>query len=149
MGYYIHISSFLSEQNILNSLENSGLKSTFLFCLIFQFYLMYRLICQKPAHFLSAQIVLVSAFFFQMFIALGMYNFECTHRRKCVEVSKRFLYLVVFLPSNQLPTLWFLKKIRAWQPKKCGKPRPRSSCQIHQVHLNNMKLTGCDYFNCI
>ena len=36
---------------------------------------MYRLICQKPAHFLSAQMALVSIFF-QMFIVLGMYNFD-------------------------------------------------------------------------
>ena len=35
---------------------------------------MYRLICQKSAHFLSAQMALVSTFF-QMFIVLGMYNF--------------------------------------------------------------------------
>ena len=35
---------------------------------------MYRLICKKPAHFLSAQVDLVSTFF-QMFIVLGMYNF--------------------------------------------------------------------------
>ena len=34
---------------------------------------MYRLICQKPAHFLSAQMALVSTFF-KMFIVLGMYN---------------------------------------------------------------------------
>ena len=47
----------------------------FLFRLIFQFYLMYRLICQKPAHFLSAQMALVSTFF-KMFIVLRMYNFD-------------------------------------------------------------------------
>jgi hypothetical protein len=35
---------------------------------------MYRLICQKPGHLLSAQMALVSTFF-QMFIVLGMYNF--------------------------------------------------------------------------
>ena len=35
---------------------------------------MYKLICQKPAHFLSGQMALVSTFF-QMFIILGMYNF--------------------------------------------------------------------------
>ena len=35
---------------------------------------MYRLIGQKPAHFLSAQMALVSTFF-QKFIVLGMYNF--------------------------------------------------------------------------
>ena len=36
---------------------------------------MYRLIWQKPAHFLSAQMALVSTFF-QRIIVLGMYNFE-------------------------------------------------------------------------
>ena len=41
---------------------------------------MYRLICQKPAHFLSAQKVLVSTFF-QIFIVIGMYNFG--HSAKC------------------------------------------------------------------
>ena len=35
---------------------------------------MYRLICQKPAHFLSAHMALVSTFF-QMLIVLGTYNF--------------------------------------------------------------------------
>ena len=38
-----------------------------------QFYLMYRLICQKPANFWSAQMALVSTFF-SMFIVLGIYN---------------------------------------------------------------------------
>ena len=74
MGYYCLFFSFLGEKNILNLLENSGLKSRFLFCLIFQFYLMYRLICQKPAYILSAQMALVSSFF-QMSIVLWMYNF--------------------------------------------------------------------------
>ena len=36
---------------------------------------MYRLICQKAAHFLSAQMALLSSFF-QMFKVLGMYNFS-------------------------------------------------------------------------
>jgi hypothetical protein len=35
---------------------------------------MYRLICQKPAHFFSAQMALVSIFL-QMFIVLGIHNF--------------------------------------------------------------------------
>ena len=35
---------------------------------------MYRLICQKQVHFLSAQMALVSTFF-QMFIVLWIYNF--------------------------------------------------------------------------
>ena len=34
---------------------------------------MYRLICEKPADFLSAEMALVSTFF-QMFLELGMYN---------------------------------------------------------------------------
>ena len=50
-GLLFPLFKFFGWKNILNYLENSGLKSRFLFCLIFQFYLMYRLICQKPAHF--------------------------------------------------------------------------------------------------
>ena len=57
-----------------NQIENSGLKSRFLFCFIFEFFLMYRLIFQKPVHFLSTQMTLVSTFF-QMFILLWLYNF--------------------------------------------------------------------------
>ena len=68
MGYYFHFTSLLGEEKNPNELENSG------FCLIFQFYLMYRLSCQKPVHFLSAQMALVSTFF-QTFIVIGMYNF--------------------------------------------------------------------------
>ena len=51
-------------------IENWGLKSRFLFCLIFQFY---WLICQKPAQYLYAQMALARTFF-QMFIVLGMYT---------------------------------------------------------------------------
>ena len=36
-------------------------------------YLMYKLICQKPANFLYAQMAGLSSFR-QMFIALGIYN---------------------------------------------------------------------------
>ena len=73
-GLFISLFSFFGWKSILNQLENSGLKSRFLFCLICQSYLMYRLICQKPAYSLSAQMALVSTFF-QMFLVLGMYNF--------------------------------------------------------------------------
>ena len=48
---------------------------------------MYRLICQKPAHFLSAQMALVSTFF-QMFIELGMYNFGRALKKKNFQMSK-------------------------------------------------------------
>ena len=46
---------------------------------------MYRLICQKPAHFLSAQMALVGTFF-QMFIVLGMYNFAC---RQSIQIAEK------------------------------------------------------------
>ena len=62
MGYYFHFPSFLGEKTFYVNLK-FRIKSIFLFCLIFQFCLMYRLICQKPAHFLSAQMALVSTFF--------------------------------------------------------------------------------------
>ena len=74
IGLLFSLFKFCGWKNIWKQLKNSGLRSRFLFCLIFQFCLMYRLICQKPTHFLSAQMALVSTFF-QMFIVLGMYNF--------------------------------------------------------------------------
>ena len=43
---------------------------TAILCKISGYYLMYKLICQKPAHSLSAQDI-----FFEVFIVLGMYNF--------------------------------------------------------------------------
>ena len=49
---------------------------------------MYRLICQKPAHFLSAQMALVSTFF-QMFIVLGMYNFAKGHKKARFQWDKQ------------------------------------------------------------
>ena len=55
-----------------------------LFCLIFQFYLIYRLICKKPTHFLTAQMALVSTIF-QMFIVLGMYKFGL-HLKEVVQL---------------------------------------------------------------
>ena len=36
---------------------------------------MYKLICQKPARFLYAQMAVLSSFL-QVFILLGMYNFD-------------------------------------------------------------------------
>ena len=46
---------------------------------------MYRLICHKPAHFLSAQMALVSTFF-QIFI-LGMYNFDTSTKMSHQDVK--------------------------------------------------------------
>ena len=62
-------------------IENSELKSRSLFGLIFQFYLMYRLIFQRPVHLLSAQIASVSTLF-QMFIVLWMYDFESIKKKR-------------------------------------------------------------------
>ena len=42
--------------------------------ILFNISVLLDVICQKPAHFLSAQMALVSTFF-QMFIVLGVYNF--------------------------------------------------------------------------
>ena len=47
---------------------------------------MYRLICQKPAHFLSAQ----------MFIVLGMYNFDTC----LTTVAKKQLHDYFFVSSR-------------------------------------------------
>ena len=59
---------------------------------MFQFYLMYRLICRKkPAHFLSVQMALVSTFF-QMFIVLGIYNFASVKDYITTSLAK-FRYL--------------------------------------------------------
>ena len=46
-------------------------------CLRITFF-MYKVMCQKPAHFLSAQMAVLSSFL-QVFILLGMYNFSLLH----------------------------------------------------------------------
>ena len=54
-GLLFSLYKFFGWKNILNLLEISGLKSRFLFGLIFWFYLMYMLLtCKKPAHFLPS-----------------------------------------------------------------------------------------------
>jgi hypothetical protein len=60
----------------LNQHENSRLKSRFLFYFIFQSFLRYN--PPETSHFLSAQMALVSTFY-QMFIELGMYNFDLVY----------------------------------------------------------------------
>ena len=75
---------------------------------------MEKEICLKPAHFLSAQMALVSTFF-QMFIALGMYNFEVILDKEnsnnifFLEMSKDQCYSVFFLP---IPTFFHNLKLR-------------------------------------
>ena len=61
---------------------------------------MYRLICQKPAHFLFAQMALVSTFF-QMFIVVGMYIFGLGLRPRAFQtvlyrINLKKNYTVVF-----------------------------------------------------
>ena len=42
------------------------------------FYLIYKIICQKTACLLFIQLALLSSFF-QVFIVLGIYGFECSN----------------------------------------------------------------------
>ena len=59
---------------------------------------MYRLICQKPANFLSAQMALVSTFF-QIFIVPGIYNFASLP--KCAEFKNtRYVISEFYLKFN-------------------------------------------------
>ena len=64
---------------------------------------MYRLVCQKPAHFLSAQMALLSTFF-QMFIVPGMYNFAIdTKGRIAIEWNSfRMAWAYTILDSSLL-----------------------------------------------
>ena len=102
--------------DLLLKAEKKKSLARFLFCLIFQFYLMYRLIRQKPAHFFSAQMALVSTFF-QMFVVLGMYNFGF--------LVKWNLWPVICLLQNREKILgiWYtfafyfknsLKRVKVW-----------------------------------
>ena len=69
MGSSFHFLIFW--KYIQNWNENSG--SFLEFLKISGFYLMYKLICQKLAHFLSAQMTVMSNF--SVIILLEMYNF--------------------------------------------------------------------------
>ena len=64
--FFLSFFMFLGCKYILNW------KSRLLYCL--RFYLMYKLICQKPDHFFSAVAVLSN--FLQVFILLKMHNFD-------------------------------------------------------------------------
>ena len=129
MGYYFHFSSFLGEKTFYK-LENSGLESRFLFCLIFQFYLMYRLICQKPPHFLSAQMALVSTFL-KMFIVLGMYNFVVTVEFK-TKLYHNFLSFMI---------LWFFGSLS--KETKNGK---NPHCELFSSLPKIFFKSGCFIF---
>ena len=87
-GLLLSLFKFFEWENILNWLENSGLKSRFLFCLIFQVFCYVQANLPETSPFLSAQMALVSTFF-QMFIVLGMYNYGC-----CVLIPTCFSWLV-------------------------------------------------------
>ena len=54
----------------------------------FQFYLMYKLICQKPAHFWTAQMAVLSSFFQGFIVLLGMYNFGVYQKGKLAMLEK-------------------------------------------------------------
>ena len=71
-GWFFPLFKFFWWKYLQNVIEDSGLKFRILYSLIFQ---MYKLICQKTAQFLFAQMAVLSSFDLQMFIVLGMYNF--------------------------------------------------------------------------
>ena len=73
-GLYLSLFKIFERKYILNWTENSGLKD-------FRIYLIYNLICQKPANYLSAQKAVLSSFL-QMFIVLAMYNFDSPAKRR-------------------------------------------------------------------
>ena len=96
---------------------------------------MYRLICQKPVHFLSAQMALVSTFF-QMFIVLGMYNFGqnvgirvaclaqeidptfCTAAALCGWLKVRKFRKIFFLVFNSSKKTYKIFRLSAQASKK-------------------------------
>ena len=114
----------------------------FLFCLIFQFYLMYMLICQKPAHFLSAQMALVSSFF-QMFIVLGMYNFALP-----VNFSRSFMLALQFDLIDNREKLLHSRVIVTLQTynyliqifSRCGGKEKRNFSQFLDFNREQIKI---------
>ena len=73
MGYYVFsLFKFLGEKH--SKLRIKNLDSYF----VYYFSFSWCTWCQKPAHYLSAEMALVSTFF-QLFIVLGMYNFGGGH----------------------------------------------------------------------
>ena len=85
---------------------------------------MYRLICQKPAQFLSAKMALVSTFL-QMFIVLGIYNFD-------MHFKIRFHYVI--LDEKELFT-----KHRARLLRKL---------QIYNPQVIEIKRSACENTSC-
>ena len=69
MGYFFHFSRFL------NWIGNLGVKSRLIYCLRFQFLLDVQANLPETAHLLSSQMAVLSSFL-QVFIVLGIYNFE-------------------------------------------------------------------------
>ena len=88
------------------------LKSTWIGIL---FYLMYKLICQKPAHSLYAQMALASTFF-PLFIVLGMFNFDPSIHSDIFFCDTTYnlimnnppLYLTALFCEFWLPVMWHI-----------------------------------------
>ena len=56
-----------------------------LYCYTFQYCLFYKLVCQEPANFSSAQMTLLAKLIFSVYIRHGIYNFAGA--QKLLEVS--------------------------------------------------------------
>ena len=61
---------------------------------------MYKLICQKTAHFLSALMAMLSSFF-QVFVVRGMYNFDKnpTRQARVFHSIENSVFLCFFILS--------------------------------------------------
>ena len=80
-------------------------------------FLDYKLNCQKPAHFLSAEMALMSTFF-QVFLVLEMYDFDSHHKSSvCRSLDPKLtIYLHMFLLLLFVKSIWlclgmYVKKI--------------------------------------
>ena len=73
---------------MLIRIENSGLKSRLLYCFRFQVFVLdvQAVICQKQAHFLSAQMYFLTKFF-QVFIVLEIYNLNISRKSHTTAVN--------------------------------------------------------------
>ena len=86
---------------------------------------MHRLIFQKPAHFLSAIMALVSTFF-QMFLVLGMYNFGFSRQEAAggcllslhAILSKKYTWGCSSISNQEPSEPWAPHPTRFWQKKK-------------------------------
>ena len=87
--FFWGIKTYLMWKYILNWLENKNWNINCNIVQDFRVFLMYKLICQKPGHVLSAQMTGLSCFF-QVFRVLGMHNFAVLLNWSTIEKGASF-----------------------------------------------------------